>query len=91
VEDKKEFEIWIEGYAATGEYSHASYIGKSSGHSFEDACRNFRYPEDIIREYDGMIIVHKGESLKLDENRSHPCIWACRLFDNETDARESFG
>lgn len=86
----KEWEIWIEGYAATGESAKASCIGISMGNSFMEACENFRYPQDIKR-WDGDIIVHKGESLKLDLNRTHPSIWACRLFDNEFDAKKSFG
>jgi len=24
-------------------------------------------------------------------NLDTPCIWGCRVFDNETDARKSFG
>lgn len=87
----KEYEIWIEGYAATGERSNASFIGKAIGDSFHEACENFRYPKDITRPSDGNIIVHKGEPLKLDHSRSYPSIWACQLFDNEADARASFG
>lgn len=45
------------------------------------------------------IVVKKGTPLKLDKNsdgtlrlfNGHPMIWACRLFDNEADARKSFG
>ena len=87
----KEYEIWIEGYAATGERAYASLIGKAIGDSFYEACENFRYLEDITRPSDGKIIVHKGEPLKLDKNRRFPSIWACQLFDNELDAKRSFG
>lgn len=91
----KEFDIWIEGYAATGESSGASYIGKSKGIDFEDACRNFRYPEDIVivSEFTDTIIRKKGMKLNLDKEYygGRPSIWACRLFDNEADARKSFG
>lgn len=97
----KEFDIWIEGYAATGEHSPASYIGKAMGETFEEACINFRYPHDIMREWplpgEDPILINKGEQLKLDIHtdgsivRDPPRIWACRLFDNESDARKSFG
>lgn len=83
-----EYEIWIEGYAATGERSCASFIGRANGDSFYEACENFRYPENITRPSDGEIIVHKGEPLKLDKNRRYPSIWGCQLFDNEMDARK---
>jgi hypothetical protein len=66
-----EYEIWIEGYAATGERSGASLIGKATGENFDEACINFRYPNDIINEYafkeENKIIVHKGDALKLDK------------------------
>jgi len=87
----KEYEIWIEGYAATGESSGASYIGKATGNNFEEACKNFRYPDNIYSYLGDKIIINQGEPLKLDENRKYPSIWACRLYDNESDARKSFG
>lgn len=76
----KEFEIWMEGYAMNGQMSVASFIGKAKGETFNDACRNFKY--------------EKGEKLNLDkhyEHQKHLSIWGCRLFDNEADARKSFG
>lgn len=102
---EKEFEIWIEGYAATGEHSPASYVGKSRGETFEDAVINFRYPEDVKREWampnEDPILIHKGSPLNLDKDDKQPdgyrryagkiCSWACRYFDNEADARKSFG
>lgn len=87
----KEYEIWIEGYAATGEHSPASFIGKSKGDNFEDACKNFEYPENIMSFLGDEIIIHKGDKLKLDTHYPYPSIWACILYDNETDARKSFG
>lgn len=86
-----EFEIWMAGYAATGNYSRAQFIGKSEGIDFLDACSNFRYPENITRPYDGKILIHKGEKLGFDTHYGYPTIWACRLHDNEIDARENFG
>lgn len=105
----KEFEIWCEGYSATGEHSPAHYYGKSWGKDFDEACINFRYPEDIKREWalpgEDPIIIKKGSDLNLDKNSDgtyrrgserggyggNYSIWACQLFDNETDARKSFG
>lgn len=110
----KEFEIWSEGYAATGEHATADFIGKSMGNNFDEACENFRYPKDITVEYTGDVIIKKGAPLSLDRNtdgsyrrgsfRSHNSpnpellnpdgnysCWACQYFDNEIDARKSFG
>lgn len=101
----KEYDIWIEGYAATGESSTASYVGKSQGETFEDAVKSFRYPEDVKRQWamkgEDPVLIHKGSPLNLDTDKSQSdgfrrhggklCSWACRYFDNEIDARKSFG
>lgn len=86
-----EYEIWIEGFAATGQHQKAHLIGKSKGNTFKEACENFRHPEDIMK-YDGTeVLVKKGTPLSLDEDREAPSIWACKLHDNEQDARKAFG
>ena len=93
---EKEYDIWTEGFAVTGNQSEASYIGKASGKTFNEACDNFRYPEDVLG-YDGKVIIKKGDPLGLDKNSDgknrydRPSIWACRLWDNEADARKAFG
>lgn len=96
---EREFEIWSEGYAATGERSGAIYFGKSIGKTFEDACLNFEFKEDKWSDWGGVKIHSKGDKLPLDKNEDgsldlfggKPSSWACRYFDNETDARKSFG
>lgn len=118
----KEWEIWMEGYAATGERADASFIGKAMGETFDQACENFEYPEDLKNPYydlfrDGTVAEYfhkKGEKLNLDKHsdgsyrrgsyrgevapgidratmKGNYSIWACQLFDNEADARKSFG
>lgn len=101
----KEWEIWIEGYAATGERSTASYVGKAMGETFDDAVKNYRYPEDVKKVWalpsEDPILIKKGSPLNLDTDQDEPdgfrrhggklCSWACRYFDNEADARKSFG
>jgi hypothetical protein len=78
----KEYEIWSEGFAATGESSDATFEGKEWGNTFEEA-------------------VIKKLGYRLDKDSENPdgyrrfggklCIWACRFFDNEKEARASFG
>lgn len=93
----KTFEVWMEGYAATGQRSDAQKIADAEGETFEEAVRNYRHPEDVVSKYTGQIIIVKGTPLGLDlkEDGSftyeRPSIWGCRLFDNEQDARKSFG
>jgi len=73
----KVYEIWIEGFMIQGNSSTASLIGMSSGETFEDACKNFQYED--------------GTKLTLDKEYDHPSIWACKLYDNEHEARVAFG
>lgn len=77
----KEYEIWIEGFNATGESATAKKLGEFEGESFIDACN--RNKEKLGLD------LNDDDTMRLFDGR--PCIWACRLFDNETDARKSFG
>ena len=66
------FDIWSEGYAATGESNTAMYHGTVYAPTFKKACdiyfkdNSFYDPKDLT-------------------------FWGCSLFDNEADARRSFG
>ena len=74
------FEIWIEGYLATGMEgtpNRASRIAVIDAETFADACVNFSKTEKA-----------KGYG-RFDKERLS--FWGCRLFDNEQDARKSFG
>ena len=76
----KIYEIWMEGYAATGESGTAQYVGSIKAKSFKDACIKFsKTKEGIEKQWDEFF-----DSQEL----SH---WGCRLFDNEMDARKAFG
>lgn len=79
----KHYEVWTEGYNATGNSQTATFHGKILAENFEQAC-----------------IMQIGEML--DEDDSQPdgyerdsegrmSVWGCRCFDNEADARKSFG
>ena len=82
----KKFEIWIEGYAATGDRATAHCYGHSNGETFEEACIK--------------LLGREGLNV-LDEDKDQPdgysrrygglSVWACTCFDNEEDARKSFG
>ena len=69
------YEIWMEGYQMNGENGEASFEGKYEADSFLEACK--KAVED-----------HKWGKLY---NEKYNTIWGCRLFDNEADARKSFG
>jgi len=72
--------VWSEGYAVTGNSSGAIYMGECFAESHIEACE--RIVEGIDRNSDGTVRLRK------DDN---PSCWGCGLFDNEEDARKSFG
>jgi len=88
----KKYEIWMEGYAATGEHSDAQKIGEAEGDTFDDAVKNYMLRPTLlphgIKENDKSR--YRSEEAYANR-RSNWNIWACNLFDNETDARKSFG
>jgi len=86
----KEFEIWVEGYAATGERGCANMIGKGYGETFDDAVRDYmaKNPNHGIEENGRN---RYGSDEWYENRKSNWNIWACDLYDNEADARKSFG
>lgn len=75
----REFEVWVEGYQATGEHNTAHLVGKAMGYSFRDAVHNLKATFDPKTTRDWSI---DGPVMN---------IWGCTLYDNETDARKAFG
>lgn len=70
------FQIWSEGFRATGESAGAHYHGSSIGKDFKEACDRFAEENLTFWEY-------------YDPNRM--TFWGCKLYDNEHEARLSFG
>lgn len=71
----KSFDIYSEGYAATGQFGKAHLEGTADGECFRDACIN--------------LLGNKLD--KNDAGEYITSIWGCRLFDNFEDAQKSFG
>lgn len=69
------FEIWCEGFATNGERGRANLLGTYEAETWDEAVQ--KYMED----HPGRITV---------DNRGYTD-WGCSLFDNETEARKSFG
>ena len=74
----KDFEVWTEGYAANGESGDATYHGVFKGETFKDAVA--AYADTVDDPYSRSCI-----------DLERLTFWGCRFFDNETDARKSFG
>ena len=70
------FTLWMEGYGATGDSGTAQCLGTYEGDTFADAVQAWVDEEPDRAQY------FKREGLTY---------WCCRFFDNEADARKSFG
>ena len=84
-------EIWMEGFAVTGQRQGAHKIGEDEAEDFDQAIEIHKgeNPDDH-----GISTNERSRytSDKAYENRkSNYNIWACNLFDNEEDARKSLG
>lgn len=71
------YEIWSEGYVASGNIGHAMLICEQEGESFRDAC----YKASFHGKFNGL------GTLDL-ENLT---LWGCKLFDNQQDAMKKYG
>lgn len=73
------YPLWEEGYSITGNSSTASYLGVFEGKTFNEACDNWSKT------------IKQPEHYKAGNDVHRPSYWACKIFDNEIDARKSFG
>jgi hypothetical protein len=72
----RHYEIWSEGFAATGERGTAMLHGTEEGDSFQDACDKLaKRDSEFAKDYDSKTLAY----------------WGCRLFNNEAAARKEFG
>jgi hypothetical protein len=73
--------VWTEGYAATGEHGYAQFHGRVCAVTFEEACHR------VWENAGGRKAM--GEFTIGSDGR--PRAWGCRFFDNEKDAKASYG
>lgn len=86
-----EYDIWVEGYAATGQSSDATYLGKHKGRNFQDACMRYFMKShlDSYEEDDKNDTYYNTKRWDYDPYRN--TYWACGLYETEEEARKSFG
>lgn len=70
------FQIWREGYATNGERDTAKFIGMENSTTFEEAVK---------------LHMLRHPELGIEKRGKRYCIWGCFLYDNEADARKTFG
>jgi len=73
----KLFHIWSEGYVATCEHGTAQYICSVYAKTFKEACIS-TFKKGLFDGYGNF-------------NEEQLTLWGCHLYDNEQDARKSFG
>lgn len=85
----KLFEIWVEGYAATGDSGTARKLGEYEAESFDGAVAMFEAENPTTKvDHYGPGSYRPGTDMSKVPKYG---IWACRFYDNEADARKSFG
>lgn len=71
------FQVWCEGYRASGDKADATLLGEVDAPTFREAVESLR-----DKHSEPGLFTFKGEQ----------CFyWECKIFDNEADARRSFG
>ena len=89
----KEYEVWSEGYAATGEDGGAYLVGKVYARNFAQAC-HIVMCKDYIKHVD---IENKSSNndyctpSRWDYNPNELSCWGCSLYWSEELARKNFG
>lgn len=70
------YQVWLEGFSATGQNGTAQFLGEQVGLNFRDA---------VVK-----ILIGQGWNMALFDPIKIS-YWGCRFFDNEKDARKNFG
>ena len=77
----KVWAIWSEGYVTTGQSAYAQYHGQFIGNTFLEAVEKWKDDPNEGPSNPSLVKIQG----------SQVSYWGCRLFDNEADARKSFG
>jgi hypothetical protein len=88
----KKYEIWCNGYAASGDSGKAWLMGEWEGEDFVDAVKGFFNNSEVANKkrelYPGKEYTWKDDW----RGEKDPLIWwGCGLHDNEAAARKQFG
>lgn len=87
----KTFQIWMEGYIATGESGRAQMIGTGKGETFNDAVKDFMKENPTDHRIQENTRKRYTTQEAYDTRDSNWNIWACDLYDNHADAAKAFG
>ena len=76
---KNMYTIWMEGFMATGQHDKASKL------CFNNYCT---WPGNSFEQ---ACKLYSKVTMCKSYNEKNNSIWGCKLYDNEEDARKSFG
>lgn len=75
--EPKEYEVWMEGWMATGEINQAQLLGKVIAHSFKEAK---------------LLVYNKQTPAEQRHwNKEKTSVWGCKLYRTEAEARKFCG
>ena len=72
----QQYEVWMEGHIATGSSSKAELLGVTKAENFRGAVHKVLEKKGMLDSY---------------FNPEKLTYWACKLYDNEAEARKGFG
>jgi len=70
--------LWMQGFSASGQSQGASMLGTYQAVDLDDAVKQYIKQNKSDVDWDRF-------------GRGIHAIWGCKLFDNEAEARKSFG
>lgn len=75
------WDVWIEGYQATGEHGHHKFVGSFRVGSFQDACTL------------AALKLARGNMYTFNKyyDMQKNTWWGCHFYSNEADAAKDFG
>ena len=75
-DQERTIEVWTEGFASTSQSAGAMSWGSTLARSLQEACGKIAVQKPKFKEY---------------YDPARMTWWGCKIFDNEKDARRSFG
>lgn len=89
----KEYEVWMEGFAATGESSGASLQGKAMARNFGQACHIVMCTTQLkyIEKQNDPNNKDYVNASRWDYNPNEFSYWGCGLYWSEALAKRTFG
>lgn len=88
-----DYEVWMEGYSATGEHGSAQLLGKTLARNFAEACHIIECENHLKYIKECHTSNQKGYDSpgRWDYDPNRLTIWGCRLFWSKELASKSFG